>query len=609
MQKKKFELVSDFKPAGDQPKAIDSLLGGIQKGLSHQTLLGVTGSGKTFTAANIIQQLQKPTLVIAPNKTLAAQLYQEYKAFFPHNRVCYFVSYYDYYQPEAYLPVTDTYIEKEAMINEEIDRYRHLATSSLLTRSDVIVVASVSCIYNLGLPENYFDSVLSLKLGQPLTRADLITQLIKMGFTRNQIEVKRGSFRVRGDTFEVVAASEEVGYRIDLTDQKVMQLSVVDLLTRNIKEQLEDLVIFPPKHFVTTMPERERAIKDIKAELKERLVWLNKKGLLLEAERLERRTKYDLEMIKTLGYCHGIENYSRHLTGKLAGDPPDSLLAYFPKDKNGKPDFLTIIDESHIAVPQIRGMYEGDQSRKKVLVEFGWRLPSALDNRPLNFKEFNERVGQIIFTSATPGDYEREVSGNTAEQIVRPTGLIDPPIEVRPVFDQKKNRSQIDDVMQEAISEAKLGERTLVLTLTKKMAEELTQFLTEKGFRARFMHADTKTFERTKILADFRRNEFDILVGINLLREGLDLPEVALVAILDADREGFLRGETALIQIMGRAARNVRGRVILYADKETDSMKRAMSECERRRKIQLEYNKKHKIVPKTVKKGIREMGA
>ncbi len=740
----KFQLISDYKPAGDQPKAIESLIKGLKKGERHQTLLGVTGSCKTFTMANVIAQVQKPTLVIAPNKTLAAQLYQEYKAFFPKNRVCYFVSYYDYYQPEAYLPVTDTYIEKESMINEEIDRYRHLATSSLLTRPDVIVVASVSCIYNLGLPENYFDSVVHLAINKPITRGDFIKNLVKIGFTRNQIALKRGTFRVRGDIFEVIAASEEFVYRIDITGQKVVSLSLIDALTRKVREQLPDLIIFPPKHFVTTLPERQRAVAEIKAELKERLTYLNKNGLLLEAERLERRTKYDMEMLATLGYCHGVENYSRHLTGKPVGAPPDTLLSYFPRkekfssviarrrsaaaiqklDRHGvprddtrksangndtEPDFLTIIDESHIAVPQIRGMYEGDQSRKKVLVEFGWRLPSALDNRPLNFKEFNERVGQIIFTSATPANYEREVSTQTVEQIVRPTGLVDPPIEVRPVFspfgkesalkgrgisssviastrsnpvasrhserseeskkilrrtatqdDKHGGWSQIDDVMEEAIKTTKAGERTLILTLTKKMSEELAQFLTEKGFRARFMHADTKTFERTRILEAFRRGPnspfskgstaqpggisfpviastrshaegrsasggqssprqsvsspetsvipgFDILIGINLLREGLDLPEVSLVAILDADREGFLRGETALIQIMGRAARNVAGRVILYADSETDSMKRAIKECERRRVIQLAYNKKHGITPQTIKKEIREM--
>lgn len=629
MKPHRFKIESDYKPAGDQPKAIEGLLKGLQNGERYQTLLGVTGSGKTFTMANIIEKVQKPTLVIAPNKTLAAQLYQEYKSFFPHNKVCYFVSYYDYYQPEAYLPTTDTYIEKESMINEEIDRFRHVATSSLLTRPDTIVVASVSCIYNLGVPENYFDSILHLVIDQPITRESLIKHLVKIGFTRNQTALKRGNFRVRGDVFEIIAAAEEVVYRVDITDQKVKQLSLVDAVSRKIKEELPDLIIFPPKHFVTTIPERERAIKDIKDELKERLKFFEKNKMPLEAERLERRTKYDMEMIKTLGFCHGIENYSRHLSGKAPGSPPDSLLAYFPKDKNGKPDFLTIIDESHVAVPQVAGMFAGDQSRKKVLVEFGWRLPSALDNRPLNFKEFEQRIGPTIFTSATPGDFEKEHSTNVVEQIVRPTGLVDPPIEVRPVFDQKKNRSQIDDVMEEAIKTAKKGDRTLILTLTKKMAEELDQFLREKGFRSNYMHADTKTFERTRILEAFRRGPnsagsagskgvegkkdfepvegFDILIGINLLREGLDLPEVSLVAILDADREGFLRGETALIQTMGRAARNVDGRVILYADKETEAMKSAIRECERRRKIQLAYNAKHKITPKTVRKAVREM--
>lgn len=625
----KFKIESDYTPAGDQPKAIKGLLKGLEKGERYQTLLGVTGSGKTFTMANIIEQVQKPTLVIAPNKTLAAQLYQEYKSFFPHNKVCYFVSYYDYYQPEAYLPTTDTYIEKESMINEEIDRFRHVATSSLLTRPDTIVVASVSCIYNLGVPENYFDSILHLVIDQPITRESLIKHLVKIGFTRNQTALKRGNFRVRGDVFEIIAAAEEVVYRVDITGQKVSHLALVDAVSRKIRDELPDLIIFPPKHFVTTIPERDRALKDIKDELKERLKFFEKNKMPLEAERLERRTKYDMEMIKTLGFCHGIENYSRHLSGKPVGSPPDSLLAYFPKDKNGKPDFLTIIDESHVAVPQIAGMYAGDQSRKKVLVEFGWRLPSALDNRPLNFKEFEARIGPTIFTSATPGDFEKEHSTNVVEQIVRPTGLVDPPIEVRPVFNKEKNRSQIDDVMEEAIKTAKKGDRTLILTLTKKMAEELDQFLREKGFKSNYMHADTKTFERTRILEAFRRGPqsagsagskgvegkkdfepiegFDILIGINLLREGLDLPEVSLVAILDADREGFLRGETALIQTMGRAARNVDGRVILYADKETEAMRKAISECERRRKIQLEYNKKHKIVPKTVRKEVRDM--
>jgi len=652
---KKFQLVSNYAPAGDQPQAIKQLIDGFKNGDRYQTLLGVTGSGKTFTAANIIAEVNKPTLVIAPNKTLAAQLYQEYQAFFPRNKVCYFVSYYDYYQPEAYLPVTDTYIEKEAMINEEIDRFRHVATSSLLTRSDVIVVASVSCIYNLGVPENYFDSVIGLEIGRLITRGELVKWLIRIGFTRNDIGSKRGTFRVRGDVFEVYPASEAVTYRIVLSPKEtVIELAVVDTLTRKVKQDLRDLIIFPPKHFVTTMPERERAIKDIKVELKERLVYLNKKGLLLEAERLERRTRYDLEMIGTLGFCHGIENYSRHLSGKEPGSPPDSLLAYFPKDKNNHPDFLTIIDESHIAVPQIAGMYNGDQARKKVLVEFGWRLPSALDNRPLNFKEFDERIGQVIFTSATPAQFEKDHAVQVAEQIVRPTGLVDPPIEVRPVFSasrpapsiatspsvileyssgihpriknkkmdsgsagqngkqkekQQTGWSQIDDVIAETETTIKKGEKTLIITLTKKQSEELAQFLTDKGFRAKFMHSDTKTMERTEILKGLRSDEFDVLIGVNLLREGLDLPEVSLVAILDADREGFLRSEVSLIQTMGRAARNLGGRVILYADVITGSMQRAITECERRRKMQLAYNKKHKITPRSISKEIREFGA
>jgi excinuclease ABC subunit B len=636
MKKNTFTVVSDYTPAGDQPTAIKQLVEGLKKGDHYQTLLGVTGSGKTFTMANVIAAVNKPTLVIAPNKTLAAQLYQEYQAFFPKNKVCYFVSYYDYYQPEAYLPVTDTYIEKEAMINEEIDRFRHVATSALLTRSDVIVVASVSCIYNLGVPDNYFDSIIKLDVGQKITRGDLITWLVKIGFERNNIAQKRGTFRVRGDVFEVNAASEELVYRIDIGGQEVRELALVDRTTRNVKESLKELIIFPPKHFVTTVPERERAIKDIKAELKERLVYLNKKGLLLEAERLERRTKYDIEMISTLGFCHGIENYSRHLSGKPPGSPPDSLLAYFPKDKNGKPDFLTIIDESHIAVPQIAGMYNGDQARKKVLVEFGWRLPSAMDNRPLDFKEFVERTGQTIFTSATPADFEKEKSAQIVEQIVRPTGLVDPPIEIRPVYasapsvipkprdlhaadkevqiprparNESGGWSQIDDVIAETTATIQKGEKTLIITLTKKQSEELAQFLTDKGFRAKFMHSDTKTMERTEILKGLRTNEFDVLIGVNLLREGLDLPEVSLVAILDADREGFLRSEVSLIQTMGRAARNLGGRVILYADTMTGSMKRAIAECERRRTIQLAYNKKHKITPRGIKKEVREFNA
>jgi excinuclease ABC subunit B len=603
----KFTVESKFKPAGDQPKAIESLVSGLKKDLRYQTLLGVTGSGKTFTMAHVIEAMQMPTLVIAPNKTLAAQLYQEYRSFFPKNRVCYFVSYYDYYQPEAYIPVTDTYIGKESMINEEIDRFRHAATSALLTRNDVIVVASVSCIYNLGVPDRYFEGALYLEPGKLMTRTDLIANLVKMGFERNNVSVDRGMFRVRGDVFEVRAASEEIIYKIILDEQRIAQISVIDVVRKVVQNNLPDLVLFPPKHFVTNLPERIQAMKTIRTELKERLTYFNKNKLLLEAERIERRTKYDLEMIGNLGYCHGIENYSRHFSGALPGEPPETLLSYFataPKGGGEKRQFLTIIDESHIAIPQIRGMFEGDKSRKSTLVEHGWRLPSALDNRPLQFKEFEDRIGAAIFTSATPGNFEYQNSKAVVEQIVRPTGLVDPPIEIRPVFDGKKNRSQVDDVMEEAIKNSKAGGRTLLITLTKKMSEELAEFLTGKGFRARFMHSDTKTMERTNILADFRKNEFDILVGINLLREGLDLPEVTLVAILDADREGFLRSQTSLVQTMGRAARNLAGRVILYADEITASMKAAMDECDRRRTIQLAYNKKHHITPTSITKDV-----
>ncbi|MEK7197923.1 MAG: excinuclease ABC subunit UvrB, partial [Patescibacteria group bacterium] len=545
----KLKLISSYKPTGDQPKAIKELVDSLGNRNRYQTLQGVTGSGKTFIMANIVQKLQKPTLVIAPNKTLAAQLYSEYKSFFPENKVCYFVSYYDYYQPEAYIPVTDTYIDKEAMINEEIDRLRHYATSALMTRKDVIVVASVSCIYNLGVPKTYFGATLNLHINKPITRGDLIRQLVKMHFERTLGSLKRGVFRVRGDVFEIMPASEEITYRVELKDQKVTDLALVDYFkgpNQNFISQKE-IIIFPPKHFISTEPERERAIKDIKKELKEKLNHLTKAGLLLEAERLERRTKFDIEMIKTIGYCHGVENYSRHLSGKLPGQAPSTLLEYF-----GAPDnFLTIIDESHIAVPQIRGMHEGDQSRKQVLVSHGFRLPSALDNRPLNFKEFKERTGQIVFTSATPGSFEYENSAKIIEAIIRPTGLVDPEIEVRPVFDKKTMMSQIDDLMKEILKRVVLKERVLALTLTKKMSEELSEFLLSRGVLAKYIHSDIKTLERVEILTSFRRGDFDVLVGINLLREGLDLPEVSLVAILDADKEGFLRSDVSLIQTMG----------------------------------------------------------
>ncbi len=601
-----FKLVTKYKPQGDQPKAIKKLVEGLKKGYKFQTLLGVTGSGKTFTIANVIKEFNKPVLVIAPNKTLAAQLYREYKNFFPYNSVNYFVSYYDYYQPEAYLPITDTYIAKEALINEEIDRLRHKATSSLMTRRDVIIVASVSCIYNLGVPLDYFESTIHLEIDKPITRQDLIKNLVKIQFSRTLSNLKRGTFRIRGDVFEIMPASGEVINFIRLENQKVKEIKLIDPFSRKILEELKEIIIFPPKHFVSSQPQIDKAIKDILEELKERLKFFKKNNLYLEAERLERRTKQDVEMLKTLGYCNGIENYSRHLTGKLPGEPPDSLLSYFPK-KNNKPDFITVIDESHLTIPQIRGMYEGDKSRKMTLIEYGWRLPSALDNRPLKFNEFLERIDQVIFVSATPGEFEKKVSSQIVEQIVRPTGIIDPEIEVRPVFDKEKNISQIDDVLKEAEEIVKRNERMIINVLTKKMAEDLSDFLNEKNIKALYLHSEIKTLERANILKEFREGKFNILVGVNLLREGLDLPEVTMVAILDADREGFLRSETSLIQTMGRCARNVKGKVILYADNLTGSMERAIKEVERRRKIQLEYNKKYNITPQTIQKEIQNL--
>jgi len=570
--------------------------------------------------ANVIAGFDRPVLVIAPNKVLAAQLYQEYKTFFPENSVNYFVSYYDYYQPEAYMPSSDTYIEKEAMINEEIDKLRHSATSALMTRRDVIVVASVSCIYNLGLPTSYAESALHLEKGKLITRGDLIRQLVKMQFVRAIGALKRATFRVRGDVFEITPASnDKIFYRIRIENQKVANIYAIDSFTGKPNEEFEDIVIFPPKHFISSEPQIKEALVSIRKELKERLDYFNKKGLLLEAQRLERRVRQDMEMIKSLGYCHGIENYSRHLTGKLPGEASDTLLSYFPVKRSdtqlgdsisklGKaPDFLTIIDESHIAVPQIRAMYEGDRKRKETLIEYGWRLPSALDNRPLKFEEFKKLVSNVIFTSATPGVWEIDQSKQVAEQVIRPTGLIDPPVEIRPVFDAKKNEGQIDDVMREIEKVVKKGERAIINTLTKKMAEELTEFLNKKGLKSNYMHSGTKTLERTEILTAFRRGEFDALIGVNLLREGLDLPEVSFVAILDADREGFLRSETSLMQTMGRAARHLSGKVVLYADTITGSIKRAVAEVERRRKLQMEYNKKHKITPKGIKKEIKNL--
>jgi len=599
----RFKLKTTHRPAGDQPAAISALVKGLKAGERHQTLLGVTGSGKTFTVANVIEAVQRPTLVIAHNKTLAAQLAQEYRDFFPDAAVHYFVSYYDYYQPEAYMAHSDTYIEKEAQINEEIERLRHASTQALLTRKDVIVVASVSCIYGLGSPEEYRKVHLELRAGVKKDRAELIRDLIGVYFERTNADLTPGTFRALGNSVEIMPTGERVLYRVEFEGDKIGKLRIIDAVTRAEKKSAESVFLFPAKHYVTPEHERARAIADIRAELKMQLAKFEKRGKLLEAERLKRRTNYDLAMIREVGYCNGIENYSRHFDGRKAGEPPFSLLDYFPKD------FLTIIDESHVTVPQIGGMYAGDRSRKETLIEFGFRLPSALDNRPLQFEEFEEHVGQVIYTSATPSTYEKEKSGkkNIVEQIVRPTGLLDPIIDIRPVTSQKNYPGQVQDVIEEVAKVVKRGNRVLITTLTKKMAEDLNDYLKERKIKSTYLHSDVETLERIEILTSLRRGQFDVLVGVNLLREGLDLPEVELVAILDADKEGFLRSEVSLIQTIGRAARNSAGRVILYADQETPSLIKAVGETRRRRTAQEAYNKKHGITPTTIIKNIKDI--
>ena len=593
----RFKLISEYKPKGDQPQAIEKLSRAVLEGVRQQVLLGVTGSGKTFTMANVIERVQKPTLVISHNKTLAAQLYGEFKELFPENAVEFFVSYYDYYQPEAYIPSTDTYIEKDTQINENIDKMRHSATRSLLERNDVIIVASVSCIYGLGSPEAYRGMLLYLERGMSISREEILTKLVEIQYERNDIDFHRGTFRVRGDVIEVFPAHEENrAIRIELFGDEVEALSEIDPLRGRVLQSLEKIPIYPGSHYVAPPERLQTAVQNIRKELKERVVWFKSQNMLLEAQKLEQRTNFDLEMLQELGYCQGIENYSRHLTGREAGQPPPVLLDYFPED------FLLFIDESHVTIPQLIGMFRGDRSRKETLVNYGFRLPSALDNRPLMFEEFEKRVHQVVYVSATPSDYEMKKGiGGVVEQIIRPTGLSDPLLEVKPA------KNQVDDLLEEIRKRVKRKERVLVTTLTKRMAEDLTEYYSDLGVRVKYLHSDIDTLDRVEIIRELRLGEFDVLVGINLLREGLDLPEVSLVAVLDADKEGFLRSEKSLIQTFGRAARNINGQVILYADKMTGSMDQAILETNRRRKIQEAYNSRHKITPQSVKKSVRNI--